>query len=252
MTRAEREIMIGRYMGGVMNSSEEQEFFIQVALDPELRLELKAHRTVESAIRKDRDAEPTGHTALRARIAGTLAAHPPQATTSASTGGQTASGEAASRASDVIVRTGSTFGKWAGGAAAFVLAAIVSLVVVQQNNAPTTPVVPTEPKAVPQVISSPLSAEPARSDTGTSEMPVTPPPVSIQGVPEQKKSDRTTDRRTGNVAAEPIRPEKQATSETAGKSEQSRHSLPDLDGTRTRRADNDSVGIGVTIAIPRK
>ncbi|HVZ41758.1 MAG TPA: hypothetical protein VHI13_20925 [Candidatus Kapabacteria bacterium] len=74
MNRAEREILIERYMNAEMSSAEESDFFIQVALDRELRQELKAQRVIESALRKDLEAEPTEHTAMRARVASILAA----------------------------------------------------------------------------------------------------------------------------------------------------------------------------------
>ena len=77
MTRSERERQIERYISGEMSPAEEQDFFIQAALEKELRLELKALVTVDSAIRKDREAEPAEHTALRSRVAAMLAAAPP-------------------------------------------------------------------------------------------------------------------------------------------------------------------------------
>lgn len=77
MTRSERERQIERYISGGMSPAEEQDFFIQAALEKELRLELKALVTVDSAIRKDREAEPAEHTALRSRVAAMLAAAPP-------------------------------------------------------------------------------------------------------------------------------------------------------------------------------
>ncbi len=69
MTRIEREQMIERYVQGMMPSSEEERFLIEVASDPELRYELKASQVIESAIRKDRSrgAIPTGK--MRANIA---------------------------------------------------------------------------------------------------------------------------------------------------------------------------------------
>lgn len=76
MTRSEREQHIERYLSGQMNPADEQDFFIQAALDRELRYELKALMTVDSAIRKERDAEPAEHTALRTRVAAMLAAAP--------------------------------------------------------------------------------------------------------------------------------------------------------------------------------
>lgn len=76
MTRSEREQLIERYLSGEMSSAEEGEFFIQVALDSELRLDLKAHRTIDSAISKERETVPAEHTALRGRMASMLAATP--------------------------------------------------------------------------------------------------------------------------------------------------------------------------------
>lgn len=57
MTPMERESLIRTYLEGSMSSDEEHEFFIDVALNAELRTELKAYRTVESAIRKDREID---------------------------------------------------------------------------------------------------------------------------------------------------------------------------------------------------
>src|SRR5262245_18273437 len=76
MTRAEREQIIARFMGGDMTAAEEQEFFIQAALDGELRDELKAHRIIEESTRDFRDRELVRHTALRERTAAMLAMYP--------------------------------------------------------------------------------------------------------------------------------------------------------------------------------
>jgi hypothetical protein len=76
MIPSERELLLRRYIGGEMTSAEEEEFFIQVALDRELRNELKDHRTIESAIRKDRSAQPSQHTSLRGRTAAMLLSYP--------------------------------------------------------------------------------------------------------------------------------------------------------------------------------
>lgn len=76
MTRLERERHIERYLSGSMTPAEEQDFFIQAALDREMRYELKALVTVDSAIRKEREAESGEHTAMRTRVAAMLAAAP--------------------------------------------------------------------------------------------------------------------------------------------------------------------------------
>ncbi len=68
MTRTEQERWVERYLSGEMNSADEQEFFIQVAVDNNLRQTLKAYRIVESAIRKHRDAVPSRHAGLRSKV----------------------------------------------------------------------------------------------------------------------------------------------------------------------------------------
>jgi|GEM_PF-4288967 len=79
MTRSEREQIIQRYLSKEMSSAEEGDFFVQVALDRELRHDLQAQQMIDSAFRKDREAERSGHTALRTRVAAMLAASvPPQ------------------------------------------------------------------------------------------------------------------------------------------------------------------------------
>ena len=77
MIRADRDRLIERYMNGQMTQAEEEVFFINAAVNPELRQELKAHRLVETAVRKDRDRLPTGHAALRNRVAATLGSATP-------------------------------------------------------------------------------------------------------------------------------------------------------------------------------
>lgn len=70
LNQAERERLVERYLSGELNAPEEQEFFIQVAVDNNLRQTLKAYRIMEGAMRKDRDAVPPGHSDLRARVMG--------------------------------------------------------------------------------------------------------------------------------------------------------------------------------------
>lgn len=84
MTRAERDRLIERYLREEMTPSEEQEFFVEAATDKELRFELKASRTVDSAFRKDRAAAPSGYSNVRANLAQSLAAGSQTAGTAAS------------------------------------------------------------------------------------------------------------------------------------------------------------------------
>ena len=57
MTRSERERLVEQYMEGSMDFAQEENFFIQVAIDEELRRTLKAYRIVEEAIRKEREVD---------------------------------------------------------------------------------------------------------------------------------------------------------------------------------------------------
>jgi hypothetical protein len=78
MKQAECEQLVDRYMSGDMSVSEEQDFFIQVAVNDELRQTLKAYRVVDTALRKDRSVpRPAGNDRSRANIMAMLAATAP-------------------------------------------------------------------------------------------------------------------------------------------------------------------------------
>lgn len=72
MTRGEQERLVERYLDGGMSSVEEEEFFIQVAVDNDLRRTLKAHRIVDSAIRKHRESGHQHHDIVRSRLVNAL------------------------------------------------------------------------------------------------------------------------------------------------------------------------------------
>jgi len=76
MNTSEREQLLERYLAGQMSVAEEEEFFIKVALDRELRGELKAHRAIDGAIRKEVASEPGRHSAIRERMMGMVATYP--------------------------------------------------------------------------------------------------------------------------------------------------------------------------------
>lgn len=82
MTRREQERLVGRYLGGELTGAEEQEFFIQVAVDNDLRQTLKAYNVVDSALHKHRETIPVQHPASRERMVTMLrqaaAMNPPQ------------------------------------------------------------------------------------------------------------------------------------------------------------------------------
>lgn len=73
MTRSEREHLIEQYLDGAMSVEQEHDLFIEAATNKELRAELKAYRIIDSALRKDGAVEPTGYSAVRARMQGLLA-----------------------------------------------------------------------------------------------------------------------------------------------------------------------------------
>jgi hypothetical protein len=69
MSQERREQLIEHYMSGGMSHAEEQQFFIEVAVDDELRRTLRAYRIIDSAIRKEREASTQGHQEVRERVA---------------------------------------------------------------------------------------------------------------------------------------------------------------------------------------
>ena len=74
MTRIEREELLRRYMHGELNLEQEHEFFIQVALDKELRHELKAQQTIDRAFQKDRVVNTSAYAPIQGKVAAMLAA----------------------------------------------------------------------------------------------------------------------------------------------------------------------------------
>jgi hypothetical protein len=76
MTRSQREALVEHYLTGEMSAAEEQEFFMTVAVDGELLGTLRAHRQVERALRRDRDALPSGYAAVQERALAMLAVQP--------------------------------------------------------------------------------------------------------------------------------------------------------------------------------
>ncbi len=72
MNRAEQERLVERYLGSAMAAAEEEEFFLNVAVDRELRHTLKAYRIVESALRKHRARTYAPSGRARARLVALL------------------------------------------------------------------------------------------------------------------------------------------------------------------------------------
>ncbi|MGE3799435.1 MAG: hypothetical protein AB7H80_00280 [Candidatus Kapaibacterium sp.] len=76
MNRIEREELLRRYLEGEMNLQGEHDFFIQVALDKELRHELKAQQTIERAFQKDRVSDSVNYSTIQAGVTAMLATLP--------------------------------------------------------------------------------------------------------------------------------------------------------------------------------
>ena len=72
MTRIECERLVERYLEGSLDFAEEENFFIQVALDEELRRTLKAYRIVEETLQKQRILSGANHAATRSLVAAAL------------------------------------------------------------------------------------------------------------------------------------------------------------------------------------
>lgn len=74
MTGSQREELIRAYLEGRMSLQQEHDFFIDVALDKDLRHELKAQQTIESAFRKDSAVDPSEITRLQREVSAMLVA----------------------------------------------------------------------------------------------------------------------------------------------------------------------------------
>ncbi|MGE3800138.1 MAG: hypothetical protein AB7H80_03890 [Candidatus Kapaibacterium sp.] len=72
MTRIECERLVERYLEGSLDFAEEENFFIQVALNEELRRTLKAYRIVEETLQKQRILSGANHAATRSIVAAAL------------------------------------------------------------------------------------------------------------------------------------------------------------------------------------
>jgi hypothetical protein len=108
--------LVERYLAGEMTVPEEQDFFIQVAVNDELRQMLKAYQIVDNALRKDRAATRTNdndRSRSRAHIVAVLSATAPLAGGSAHGIGGAAATDASGKGAATASAT--TSGTTAGG-----------------------------------------------------------------------------------------------------------------------------------------
>jgi hypothetical protein len=157
MTRNEREQLIRRYMSGEMPLAEEHDFFIQVALDKQLWLDLKAHQTVESAMMKDRVVEPSEIAMMGAQVAAMLAA-----THAGAGGGSSAPSvqSAASAGMESVATIGAGAMKWLAVALGMTGLVVSSAIIAPLLPQPATP--PPAPAATPHT--APLPIAPAETE----------------------------------------------------------------------------------------
>jgi len=128
MNQNEREVLVDRYLSGQLSSAEESDFFLKVAVDPELQRTLKAFKIVDRVVERDRESVPV-HGRYRDHVMSLIAA-----THVVAGGGAVASGIAQAQ---VGASVGSASAGVSGGAIAAgafglkgILAAIVGVGVV--------------------------------------------------------------------------------------------------------------------------
>jgi hypothetical protein len=244
MTRPEREQLIARYLNGDMPITEEHDFFIQVALDSELRNELKAHRMVDESARDYRNRERTPHTALRARTMAMLAAYPAARQTPAPPSGW-------------LSRTGESIRSLTGQQTMWIILAILgvgiagaSFLLPEFTDPPPANTLRRMDTgvAVPHTVvarpanSTPVTAQP--TTPGTITEPETTSANEERREPQQRGgttlSSQTAAREalpSGSVSREPLSTAKQRT--------------PRIPAASKRRGD-DSIGVGINVTIDPK
>lgn len=171
MERALREELLRRYVSGEMSIGEEHEFFIQVALDRELRHELKAQQEIDGAFASDRST-PTfaEYSSMQNGVAASL----PQAAGAA---------DGASAPAEPVVRTGIRIGRFTlspmATSVGILLIAALAAITIGLTMTGTTEVAPTvettnRPAPNPGVVvpdrrSAPLIQEKPNASIGHSE-----------------------------------------------------------------------------------
>lgn len=261
MNRIERERALERYMSGEMSAAEESDFFIQVALEKELRQELKAQRVIETALRKDLESEPTEHTAMRARVASMLVETPAAARPMAAT----APPVAAMRPSRPSRR------RWLAGplqwvaASAFALALTVGTVIVLPSGKPVENVAPaTAPTTQGSHGASGRQGAPAiRLDRNTTPAedvaPATPPArgnapaasaVRLHTEGASSESQATSIARNSSArGARSQRPAASIRNDRAVEFAAARHEKSTLPAAATH---DEPLRVGITIQIPKR
>lgn len=188
MNQLERERLVERYLSGDLSPNEEQEFFIQVAVDNYLRQTLKAYRIIENAMRKDRDGIPPGHSDLRARVMGIWAMRnlgPAPVPTRATQIPNVAQGFNAGRLFSTV-----GMARWAVSAAG-AAAIAVGVFLAGTSSSPqsrVTPPVSTRQAQRPEAAQQPVQS---KSPESASSQSVTTPSESEQALPSDRSLQPT-------------------------------------------------------------
>lgn len=275
MTRSERELLIERYLNGEMSSVQEQDFFIQVAVDKELRQELKAYRTVESAFRKDREAERSEHTALRARVATMLTVTPGGGEPAPVPGGSTIqTPQVGDAGSGVASGLGRSAMRWiAGGGAALLLAVGSYLAVIQmQHGDAQSPAPATAPSATAPTMTTPAapSATPAAGQASARPSegvaPSTAPDLrATEGTTASAEVNAERRERTRSIGGASGSAREETIGNRASRSASERsidgrstatdapavQDAPSATAPKSDRKPNDTINVGVRVQFPK-
>ncbi len=176
MNQNERDALVDRYLAGRMNSREESDFFLKVAVDPELQRTLKSYQIFDRVVDRDREMVPS-QGRYRGHVMALLAA------TKVATGGGAAAGL-------VQAQTAATVGASGGAAAAglFGLKGIVAAVIgVGVLGGTVAVVVPSADDPV-----SRANSDAVQQERTVSQPPVIPAPV-LQAPVTGEKTQSATD-----------------------------------------------------------
>jgi hypothetical protein len=212
MTRSEQERLVERYLSGEMISADEEEFFMQVAVNQDLRQTLKAYRIVESAIRKHRDNAPAHHDQSRTRFIAMLSAHAAAHPTAAhleaahpTASRQSAIRSAGTRLGRRITVSTAALQWFVGSVAVFAFTLGTFIVAPLINDTPDEPPQPAQPAAQPgpgpqmrsynlaEELSASIGISPARTSppSGTAPADVAAPATTTVPTPPAHAARRS-------------------------------------------------------------
>jgi hypothetical protein len=231
MTRAEREQQIARYLRGDMTPGEEEHFFIQVALDGELRTELKAHRLLDDSIDQYRRSEMRPHTTLRERTAAMLATYPAPEPTPAP--------------HSWMARTADTMRSALSKPAYWIVSGVTAIGI----TVGTFLLLPQSDNRIP-------ADTPRRNDTATTLQQYQTPVVPQSTLPEQTTETHPAEQSVSSAPAEiratrPAEPAPQITRPEPAHAQELKQQPMHTQPTRPepKRRTDDSMGIGINITI---